>query len=122
MINKVISFFDHSMLCAMGFFCIGHIFGWYANNSQFVWDFWKDKPFLSNFIFGVPAGMMFWYGTRFVMQTTPELWTARFTAAVISYSVFPLMTWFYLGESMFTIKTMLCVFLALLILMVQIFF
>ena len=120
--EKLTGFFDGSMLWAMALFCVGHVFGWYANNSQFVWEFWKDKPFLANLLFGVPAGMMFWYGTRYVMQSTPELWTARFTAAVISYSVFTLMTWFYLGESMFTIKTMLCVCLALMILIVQILF
>lgn len=120
--EKVLEFFDGSMLWAMAFFCVGHVLGWYTTNSQFVWEFWKDKPVLANIIFGIPAGVMFWYGTRYVMQSTPELWTARFTAAVISYLTFPLMTWFYLGESMFTIKTMLCVFLACMILIVQIFF
>lgn len=120
--EKIIQFFDGSMLLAMTFFCVGHIFGWYTTNSQFVWEFWKDKPVLANIIFGIPAGVMFWYGTRYVMSSTPELWTARFTAAVISYLTFPLMTWFYLGESMFTIKTMLCVLLAFMILIVQIFF
>lgn len=120
--EKLTEFFNGSMLWAMAFFCVGHIFGWYTTNSQFVWEFWKDKPLLANIVFGIPAGMMFWYGTRYVMQSTPELWTARFTAAVISYSVFPLMTWFYLGESMFTIKTMLCVCLAFMILIVQILF
>ena len=122
MLDKIISFFSQDMLYGIGFLIIGHAMGWFAGNSQFVWEFWKDKPVLANIIFGIPAGVMFWYGTRYVMQSTPELWTARFTAAVISYSVFPLMTWFYLGESMFTIKTMLCVCLAFMILIVQILF
>lgn len=120
--EKIVSFFDDSMLYAMSFFCVGHIFSWYTTNSQFVWEFWKDKPLLANIVFGIPAGMMFWYGTKYLMQSIPELWTVRFTAAVISYSVFPLMTWFYLDESMFTIKTMLCVCLALMILIIQILF
>jgi len=120
--EKIVSFFDDSMLYAMSFFCVGHIFSWYTTNSQFVWEFWKDKPLLANIVFGIPAGMMFWYGTKYLMQSIPELWTVRFTAAVISYSVFPFMTWFYMNESMFTIKTMLCVFLALTILIIQILF
>lgn len=120
--EKLTEFFNGSMLWAMAFFCIGHIFSWYTTNSQFVWEFWKDKPLLANIVFGIPAGMMFWYGTKYLMQSIPELWTVRFTAAVISYSVFPFMTWFYMNESMFTIKTMLCVFLALTILIIQILF
>ena len=120
--EKIIEFFDGSMLLALTFFCIGHVLGWYSTNSQFVWEFWKDKPVIANIVFGIPAGVMFWYGTKYVMQSTPELWTARFVAGILSYFTFPLMTWFYLGESMFTIKTMLCVFLAMMILIIQIFF
>ena len=120
--EKIIEFFDESMLIALAFFVCGHIMGWYSSNSQLVWEFWEDKPILANIIFGIPAGVFFWYGTKYVMQSQPELWTARFTAGVLGYLTFPLMTWFYLGESMFTIKTMLCVFLALMIMFVQILF
>ena len=49
--EKIIEFFDGAMLWAMAFFCVGHILGWYTTNSQFVWEFWKDKPVLANIIF-----------------------------------------------------------------------
>jgi hypothetical protein len=35
--------------------------------------------------------------------------------------VFPILTWFILGESMFTTKTMLCLSLSILIILIQIF-
>ena len=115
------SFFNLKMLYAIICFVIGHILSWYTHNLQFVSDYWKDKVFLSIFLFGVPCSILFWYGTKFAMEATPELWTARFVAAVFSYLTFPIMTWWYLGESMFTLKTMSCVFLAFCILLIQIF-
>ena len=121
MLEKLSQFFDMPMLYALTFFCAGHVLGWYAINAQLAWEFWKNKPLLSVTLFGVPASLMFWYGTKFVMDSQPELWTARIMGGVISYLTFPLMTWFYLGESMFTIKTMLCVILAFIILLIQIF-
>ena len=102
-------------------FTFGHIFGWYASNLQFTSDWWAARPILSVVTFGFPAGICFLFGNRFCMLALPELWTARFLAAVVSYSVFPAMTWYYLGESPFTLKTMLCVALAFSILLVQIF-
>ena len=113
--------FKIKMLYAVLCFILGHILGWYAHNLQFVNEYWKDKVLLPTFLFGVPCLLAFFYGTKFAMEAVPELWTARFMGAVFSYTVFPIMTWYYLGESMFTVKTMLCVFLAFCILLVQIF-
>lgn len=123
MIEKIIEFFSREMLIGIGFLVLGHIMGWFAGNSQFVWDYWKDKPILATLLFGTPAGLAFWYGTKFCfIATGEELWSVRFIAAVFSYTVFPVMTWHFLGESMFTPKTMICVFLALSILFVQIYY
>ena len=113
---------NREMVIGSLLFLAGQALVWMQTNSQLVWEWWKDKPITAALVYSVPITLAFWYGTRYAMQSTPELWTARFTAAVISYLTFPLMTWFYLGESMFTIKTMLCVLLAFMILIVQIFF
>ena len=99
----------------------GNAMGWYSSNLQFISEYWEDKPILSNILFGVPAGISYWYATKMMMEITPELWSVRFMGAVVSYSIFPILTWYHLGESMFTTKTMLCVFLAFCILMVQLF-
>lgn len=123
MIEKIAEFFSQEMLYGIGFFILGHTLGWFAGNSQFVWQYWEDKPLLATILFGTPAGIAFWYGSRFCFEATGgELWSVRFIAAVFSYTVFPVMTWYFLGESMFTPKTLICVFLALSILIVQIYF
>lgn len=115
------SFINIQMFYACLCFLLGHCLGWYAHNLQFVNDFWKDKVLLPNMIFGIPCLMAFFYGTKFAMAAVPELWTTRFVAASFSYLTFPLLTWYYLGESMFTVKTLLCLFLSICILLIQIF-
>ena len=100
-------------------FICGHVLAWYTHNLQFVYDFWKTRPILSNIIFGLPCGFAYWYGTNFFMQATNELWTSRFIAFSLSYLTFPIMTWYYLGETMFTAKTLMCTFLAFMIIFVQ---
>ena len=115
--------FSLNMLYGIVLFIIGHTLSWFAGNSQFVWDYWQDKAVLATLLFGTPAGLAFWWGTKFCFEATGgELWSVRFIAAVFSYTVFPIMTWYYLDESMFTPKTMICVFLALCILVVQMCF
>ena len=115
--------FNVSMFYAISCFVLGHILSWFAGNSQFVWEFWQDKALLATLIFGTPAGLAFWWGTKFCFEATGgELWSVRFIAAAFSYAVFPVMTWYYLDESMLTLKTMTCVFLSMCILIVQLSF
>ena len=118
--SKLSEFFSNEMLIAVSFFVVGHALGWFATNAQLVWDFWKDRALLSTLLIGTPAGLCFWWGTKYCMLAIGELWSVRFIAAVLSYMVFPFFTWYFLGESIFTLKTMLCISLAFLILGIQI--
>ena len=113
-------FFSLNMLYAGLLFILGNSIGWYASNMQFVSEFWKDKPILAVLSFGVPSMVCFWFGTKFAMQAVPELWSIRFIGAALSYLTFPLMTWYYMNESMFTLKTLICFLLAMSIMVVQI--
>ena len=114
-------FFSTNMLLACMLFVTGNILGWYAHNLQFVYDFWKGRMIMSVLLFGVPSLACFWLGSKYAMLAVPELWTIRFVGAALSYLAFPLMTWYYMDESMFTTKTMICVFFSLCIFAVQIF-
>lgn len=110
-----------NLFYAISCFILGHIIGWYSSNIQFTSAWWSTRPLLSVLLFGIPSGLFFWYGTKYFMMAVPELWSARFVAAVISYFIFPLITWYHLAESPFTLKTMICLALSALIIMVQIF-
>ena len=102
-------------------FILGHTFAWFQLNSQFVWEWWKDRPLVAVGLYSVPVGLCFWYATRLIVEDTGTVWTSRFLGFASSYFVFPVLTWYLLNESMLTAKTLVCVFLSFLIIGVQIF-
>ena len=105
----------------MGFFLVGHILAWFQLNSQFVWEWWRERPVLTVAIYSVPVGLSFLLGTKLVVAETGTLWSSRFLAFAASYLAFPLLTWYFMQEGMLTPKTLICTFLSCLIIAVQLF-
>ncbi len=101
--------------------CVGHVGFWLSQNSQFVWEYWADKPLLSNLVFGYPAAVVFWFGVKYLMADMEALWSVRFIGFATSYAVFPIMTWVLMGETPFTLKTVICFLLSVAIVCVQVF-
>lgn len=102
-------------------FSLGQVLGWFQLNSQFIWKWWEGRPIVSAFVFGVPTSIVFWYAWRIISNSTDSIWSARFIGSGTGFLVFPVLTWFLLGESMFTYKTMICLFLSVLIILIQIY-
>lgn len=103
-------------------FTLGQVMAWFQNNSQFVWEWWAERPFVTVAIFSIPTGLCFWFGVKLAYEAMGQVvWGPRFVMFALSYLTFPLLTWKFLGESMFTPKTMICVFLSMLIIGVQLF-
>ena len=103
------------------FFVIGNILAWFQFNSQFVWDWWKDKPVLSNLIFAIPMGICFWYAIKYIMEDSELLWTSKLIGFGVSNVVFAILTYAMLKESIFSPKTMVCLSLSVVIIAIQIF-
>jgi len=102
------------------FFLIGNIIAWFQFNSQFVWDFWKEKPITTNVLMAIPMGLCFWYAVRSIVSETGQLWTSKLVGFGVSNFVFAIMTYFFLKESMFTPKTLACLSLATVIIAIQV--
>tara|TARA_Y100000310_G_scaffold126690_1_gene125610 strand:- start:292 stop:651 length:360 start_codon:yes stop_codon:yes gene_type:complete len=115
------SFLTFNMIMACVLFAFGQMFGWFHLNSQFVWEWWKDKPFSALIVFSLPAGLCFWLGMKLAYAEMSEVWGPRFLIFGFSYVTFPLLTWYFLNESMFTPKTIACVVLSFVIIGIQIF-
>lgn len=110
------------LLIACALFAIGQSLAWFQINSQFVWEWWRQKPVLAVILYGIPTGLCFLYGVRIAYEEMgQQVWGPRFLIFAMSYLTFPLLTWHFLGESMFTMRTMICVFLSFLIVAVQLF-
>lgn len=111
-----------NLVLGIFFFAVGQTFAWFQLNCQIMSEWWKDKPLLSAMTFGVPASISFWYAWKYVFQETETVWSARFIGSSTGYLVFPILTWYMLNESMFTTKTIVCLFLAILIILIQVFY
>jgi hypothetical protein len=103
-------------------FTLGQILGWYQLNLQKMSIWWSDKPITSAILVGIPTSIAFWYAWSMVSEATGSVWSARFIGSCTGFVIFPVLTWFLLGESMFTAKTMICLALSILIILIQIFY
>jgi len=112
---------DYRLLVGFLLFTAAQAVAWYQLNSQFVWEYWQDKAILSALLFSIPVALLFWYGTNNIYAASEELWTCRFLGFASGMFVFAILTWIHLGESIFTLKTTLCLVLASIIMAIQIF-
>ena len=114
MINK------HLVLTII-FFIVGNIIVWYQLNSQLVWDWAKgNKSMWIMSLLGIPISLLFWLCTKWGYLGFGNLWAVRWLAFGSSMLVFPIMTYFYLGEPM-SFKTILTLGLAIIIMIIQLF-
>jgi hypothetical protein len=102
------------------YFLMGNILLWFQINSQFVWDWWKDKAILSNLIFAIPTGLCLWMGVKNIVNSTGELWASKLLGFGVSNFVFAVMTYLMMKESILTAKTLTCLLLAAIIIAIQI--
>ncbi len=103
-------------------FLILHVFAWFSTNLQLVNEVMAGKSLLVAVLLAVPTTLLAYFGTKFGYQALGEsAWGVRFFAFAVSYLIFPFLTWWFLGESMFTLKTGLCIALSLVILLIQVY-
>ena len=112
----------YNILLGSVFLLIGQVLVWFLNNSQFAWDWWKDKPVLTCLIYSFPASLFFWYGSKYSYAGLGDAWGSRLLGVGLSYITFPILTYVLLNESMLTPKTMICVILSIAIVLVQVYF
>ena len=103
------------------FFALGNIFAWFQFNSQFVWEWWRDKPLVTNLIFAIPTGLCFWYAVKNVDEASGALWSSKLVGFGVSNVIFGVLAYALMKESIFTTKTLTCLILACVIIAIQIF-
>ncbi len=69
---------------------------------------------------GIPITGLFWLATKWGYIGFGNLWAVRFMGFATSMLTFPIMTYFYLGETI-TLKTFVTIILAIVIMLIQLF-
>ena len=101
-------------------FLLNNVLIWYQLNSQLVWDWAKgNSAIVICCLLGVPISWLFWYCTKIGYEGFGALWPVRFMGFATSMLTFPILTWYYLGETI-TLKTALTILLSIAIMIIQI--
>ena len=100
-------------------FIVSQILIWYQLNSQLVWK-WAEgyKSMIWMSLLGIPISILMWLCTKWGYVGFGNLWAVRFMGFATSMLVFPIMTYFYLGEPM-TLKVLITIGLAIIIMIIQ---
>ena len=108
------------ILLIMVIFVIMHVTIWYASNAQLIMQNQRAALMIA-LILSIPISLLTFYATKVGYSYFDNLWSVRLLAFGASYLVFPAMTYFYLDESPFRTKTMICIALSIIIMAIQIF-
>ncbi len=106
-----------SCLCLVA----AHAIGFFQMNLRFIVPSLADKGVYIACLFSVPMTLLFYNAWGYSMDAFHgSAWSSRFLSFGVSYFIFPVLTMYFLNETMFTLKTMSCVALSMLILWIQI--
>ena len=103
-------------------FALLHIMVWFSANLQLVNTEIDYHPLAIAIFLAIPITLCAFYATKFGYDVFDKsLWSVRFLAFGVSYLIFPVLTWYFLGESFLTFKTIICTLLSIIIVCIQVF-
>ena len=107
-------------ISGMLLFLLGQTLAWYQTNGQFISQWIKEHPILVAAIGGIPVGYSYILGTTYLVAAFDgAVWPSRLLGFGIGVIVFTIMSELMFKEP-FTAKTGVCLFLGLLIVLIQI--
>ena len=99
-------------LLIVGIFIFMHCLVWISCNLQLIDGFKADKALFISIILAIPISLLAFWATKISYNITGSAWSVRLLAFGVSYLTFPILTWFFLQESPFNLKTMICIILS----------
>ena len=76
---------------------------------------------LSILIYSLPTSFFFILGTKHAVEMTDSVWSSRLLGYGVGIIIFSILTYAMMRESVFTPKTLTCVILSLIIILIQVF-
>jgi len=111
----------NKLFLGLALFFIGNILIWFQTNGQFLWKWFEKNPLLLSILFGSSISYCFIYATRYLYQYFDGmLWSIKFVGFAVGILSYAGLTYYYMGEAI-TMKTFLCIILAVFIICIQIF-
>ena len=102
-------------------FACAQTLAWFQTNGHLIGKWLSENIVLTSIILGPIVGVLFAYGTKYIYSETQAVYVARFLGFASGYMIFIPLTWWYLGETPFTIKNMVSIALCCALIVVQLF-
>ena len=92
---------------------------WFQTNGLLISDWMSKNVILTSIIMGPLVAFFFAHGTKFLYAETEQLWSARFLGFASGYIIFIPLTWYFFGETPFTLKNIVSFLLCVALISVQ---
>ena len=103
-------------------FGVAQILAWFQSNSGILGGWLAQNYVYVAIIFGPIVSVLFATGTKMMYDTGISLWSIRFLCFGLGYAVFIPLTWYFLGEEVFTVKNIISFILCIALISTQVFF
>jgi len=103
---------------AISLFIVGQVVAWFQSNSGIIGEPFKSNYVLIAIVLGPIVSLLFVHATIMLYETMP-LWSIRFVTFAIGYLIFIPLTWYFLGEEVFTLKNIISFLLCCAIISIQ---
>tara|TARA_A100001201_G_scaffold141135_1_gene135814 strand:- start:789 stop:1133 length:345 start_codon:yes stop_codon:yes gene_type:complete len=110
----------NKLVIALILFTIGHILIWFQTNGQFLWRWFEKHPIFLSIFFGGFISYFFIFATKFSYQYFDGLlWPIKFVGFSVGIFTYAGLTYYFMNEGL-TMKTLICVILASIIIGIQV--
>lgn len=107
------------LILGMFLITLAQVISYLQLQGQGKWQFFKDNPFIIMFL-GLPIGYLLIKSTGNINDYFGATWQGRLIGQGIGVIIFALMSYFIFKEAI-TVKTGICITLALVIIIINIF-
>lgn len=109
------------MKLVFALFCLvaGHLLAWLQLNGPIFSDWWKDNIWLSALCI---SPMIFFFSMSYwsiTYEWLQAVWSVKFIAYGVNIVVFSICAYYFLGESLFTIRNVVSIVFATLMILSQ---
>ena len=111
---------NRNILISLLLYGLGQVLIWYQTNSQFFNEWAKERPFIMACM-GIPISYILIYASRYVVAGFDGLlWPGRLIGFAVGMVSMAILTYLHMNEAI-TLKTGITLFLAIVIVFIQVF-
>ena len=110
----------YKLIYSILFFLLGNTLVWFQVSFSRAFPMCSDDSFTVAIMLAVPIAVCYYFGWNYGYDAVDSWWSIRFISFGLTFVVFPILTYYFLGESLLTLKHILCTVLAILIILIQV--